>query len=78
MTGRLRFYDLPTAWGVVVGDDGQLYMMHGQPTSGAPLRVGERVRFEPALGPGGPRATGVQRLDTVKGASGARTSGEWR
>jgi hypothetical protein len=26
------------------------------------LRDGERVRFEPATGPGGPRATGVQRL----------------
>jgi cold shock CspA family protein len=74
MTGRLRFYDGPTAWGVVVGDDGQLYMVHGQPASGAPLRVGERVRFEPSTGPGGLRATGVQRLDGVKGppATGAR------
>src|SRR5215813_6311795 len=52
MTGRLRFYDIPTAWGVVVGDDGHLYMLQGQPTSGAPLRVGERVRFEPSTGPG--------------------------
>jgi cold shock CspA family protein len=67
MTGRLRFYDSPTAWGVVLGDDGQLYMIQGQPASGMPLRLGERVRFEPAPGPGGPRATGVQRLDAAKG-----------
>jgi cold shock CspA family protein len=67
MTGRLRFYDAPTAWGVVLGDDGQLYMLLGQPASGVPLRVGERIRFEPAPGPGGPRATAVQRLDAVKG-----------
>ena len=33
-----------------------------RPVTGAPLRDGERVRFEPATGPGGPRATGVQRL----------------
>jgi len=69
MTGRLRFYDLPTAWGVVLGDDGQLYMIVGQPTSGVPFRLGERIRFEPVPGPGGPRATGVQRLDAVKGAA---------
>jgi len=67
MTGRLRFYDPPTAWGVVLGDDGQLYMIVGQPTSGVPFRLGERIRFEPAPGPGGPRATGVQRLDVIKG-----------
>jgi cold shock CspA family protein len=66
MTGRLRFYDPPTAWGVVLGDDGQLYMLQGQPMPGAPLRVGERVRFEPATGPGGLRATGVQRVEAVK------------
>ena len=65
MTGRLRFYDAPTAWGLVVGDDGHLYMIHGQPASGAPLRVGERVRFEPSTGPGGLRATGVHRLTTA-------------
>jgi hypothetical protein len=78
MTGRLRFYDVPTAWGVVVGDDGHLYMMQGQPTSGVPVRVGERVRFEPVTGRGGPRATGVQRLDTLRGASAARTGAESR
>ena len=73
MIGRLRFYDSPTAWGVVLGDDGQLYMIQGQPASGVPLRVGERIRFDPAPGPGGLRATAVQRLDVVKGAGpGAR------
>jgi cold shock CspA family protein len=62
MTGRLRFYDHATAWGVIVADEGGLYMLYGQPVTGAPLREGERVRFEPATGPGGLRAAGVQRL----------------
>jgi cold shock CspA family protein len=62
MTGRLRFYDAATAWGVIVADEGGLYMLYGQPVTGAPLRDGERVRFEAAAGPGGPRAIGVQRL----------------
>ena len=58
----VRFYDHATAWGVIIADEGGLYMLYGQPVTGAPLRDGERVRFEPATGPGGPRATGVQRL----------------
>jgi cold shock CspA family protein len=62
MTGRLRFYDHATRWGVVVADEGGLYMLYGQPATGPPLREGERVRFEPAAGPGGARAIGVQRL----------------
>ena len=62
MTGRLRFYDHATAWGIIIADEGGLYMLYGQPVMGAPLREGERVRFEPATGPGGPRAARVQRL----------------
>jgi hypothetical protein len=61
MTGRVRFYDGATRWGVVAGDDGSLYMIHGQPP-GPPLREGERIRFEPTAAPGGPRATSIQRL----------------
>jgi cold shock CspA family protein len=72
MTGQLRFYDRPTAWGVIAGDDGQLYMVLGNQVPGAPLREGERVRFEPVSGPGGLRAAGVRRLglgaDMARGA----------
>ena len=62
MTGCLRFYDRSTGWGVVVADDGGLYMIQGQHVQGPPLRMGERLRFEAATGPGGLRATAVQRL----------------
>ena len=62
MTGCLRFYDQPTRWGVIVADDGGLYMILGQHVAGPPLREGERVRFDGAAGPGGLRATAVQRL----------------
>ena len=54
MTGRLRFYDHAAAWGVIIADEGGLYMLFGQPAVGVPLREGERVRFEPVAGPGGP------------------------
>ena len=64
MTGCLRFYDPATRWGVIVADDGGLYMVLGQYVPGAALREGERLRFEAASGPGGLRATGVQRLTT--------------
>ena len=62
MTGRLRFHDRATGWGVIVADDGGLYMIHSQQVSGPPLRDGERLRFDAAAGPGGLRATGIQRL----------------
>jgi cold shock CspA family protein len=73
MTGGLRFYDRPTGWGIILGDDGQLYMIQGR-IAGPPLREGERFRFEPASGPGGLRATSIERLSAVAGrpASGAR------
>ena len=73
MTGCVRFYDAATRWGVVVGDDGGLYMIQGQQL-GAPFRDGERVRFEPVQAPGGPRASSIQRLGAFSRgpATGAR------
>jgi cold shock CspA family protein len=62
MTGRLRFYDAPTAWGVIAGDDGQLYMVRGLQMRGLPLREGDRVRFEPVSAPGGRRAANLKRI----------------
>jgi hypothetical protein len=72
MTGQLRFYDRPSGWGVIAGDDGTLYMLDGQHLTAPPLRVGERLRFEPATAPGGWRATGIQRLSVFTKPNGAR------
>jgi len=72
MTGQLRFYDRATAWGVIIGDDGTLYMLDGQHLTAPPLRLGERMRFEPATGPGGLRATGIERLSVFTKPNGAR------
>ena len=47
-TGRVEFYDRPTAWGLIVGDDQDLYVVRGPDGRGPALRVGERVSFEPA------------------------------
>ena len=62
MTSNVRFYDPSTAWGVIAGDDGILYMMDGDQLPVPPPREGERVRFDSVGGPGGPRAARVQRL----------------
>ncbi|HXJ78939.1 MAG TPA: hypothetical protein VMS64_09685 [Candidatus Methylomirabilis sp.] len=62
MVGQLKFYDESTAWGVILGADGGLYALRGARLTGPPLRVGERVVFEPEPAPGGPRATAVRRI----------------
>ena len=62
MDGQIRFYDEPTAWGIILGDDGGLYVIRGGQLPGPPLQVGERVVFEPQPAPGGPRATAVRRV----------------
>ena len=64
--GQIKFYDESTAWGLILGDDGGLYVVRGTLRSGSPLRVGDRVVFEPRAAPGGPRAAGVQRVATAE------------
>jgi cold shock CspA family protein len=59
-TGRIEFYDRPTAWGLILGDDQDLYVVRGREGRGAALRVGERVSFEPEPRPDGKRATEVR------------------
>jgi len=61
VTGRLRFYDRPSAWGLIAGDDGRLYMVRGDQLPAPLPGEDERITFEPVDGAGGPRATGVQR-----------------
>jgi hypothetical protein len=46
-TGRVEFYDRPTAWGLIVGDDQDLYVVRGRDGRGVAPRVGERVAFVP-------------------------------
>lgn len=59
-TGRIEFYDRPTAWGLIIGDDQDLYVIRGRDGRAAALRVGERVSFEPQPGTDGKRATEVR------------------
>ena len=61
-TGRIEFYDRPTAWGLIIGDDQDLYVVRGRDGRAAALRVGERVSFEPQTGTDGKRATEVRLL----------------
>jgi cold shock CspA family protein len=64
--GQIKFYDEFTAWGIILGDDGGLYVVRGTLLSGSPLQVGDRVVFEPRPAPGGPRAAGVQRVASAE------------
>lgn len=59
-TGRIEFYDRPTAWGLIIGDDQDLYVIRGRDGRGVAPRVGERVSFEPHAGTDGKRATEVR------------------
>ena len=59
-TGRIEFYDRPTAWGLIIGDDQDLYVVRGRDGRGVAPRVGERVSFEPQTGADGKRATEVR------------------
>ena len=60
-TGRIEFYDRPTAWGLIIGDDDQdLYVIRGRDGRGTTPRVGERVSFEPQPATDGKRATEVR------------------
>ena len=61
-TGRVEFYDRPTAWGLIIGDDQDLYVVRGRDGRGVAPRVGERVSFEPQTGTDGKRATEVRLL----------------
>lgn len=61
-TGRIEFYDRPTAWGLIVGDDQELYVVRGRDGRGLVPRVGERVSFEPQTLADGKRASEVRLI----------------
>jgi hypothetical protein len=62
MHGEISFYDEPSAWGVIVGQDGRLYEFRGAQIAGPPPRLGERVLFEPQASGRRRRAAVVRRL----------------
>jgi hypothetical protein len=62
-TGRIEFYDRPTAWGLIVGDDQELYVVRGRDGRGLTPRVGERVAFEPQTAGDGKRAAEVRLVN---------------
>jgi hypothetical protein len=61
MQGRIEFYDEPTAWGVILGEDGRVYVLRGSRAPGAAPRVGDAVTFEPLATSTGLRAGTVRR-----------------
>ena len=62
-TGRIEFYDRPTAWGLIMGDDQELYVVRGRDSRGMLPRVGERVAFEPQTAGDGKRAAEVRLVN---------------
>ena len=62
MTGRIEFYDEPTAWGVILGEDGRVYVVRGTRAPGSAPRVGDAVIFEPRDTTTGLRADAVRRV----------------
>jgi cold shock CspA family protein len=62
-TGRIEFYDRPTAWGLIMGDDQELYVVRGRDGRVAVPRVGERVAFEPQTAGDGKRAAEVRLVN---------------
>jgi hypothetical protein len=62
-TGRIEFYDRPTAWGLIIGDDQELYVVRGRDGRGLAPRVGERVSFEPQAMADAQRAAEVRLVN---------------
>ena len=75
-TGRIEFYDRPTAWGLIVGDDQELYVVRGRDGRGTPPpRVGERVSFEAGVTTDGKRAAEVRLVSRGLSPFGRETAG---
>jgi cold shock CspA family protein len=62
-TGRVEFFDRPTLWGLILGDDQELYVVRGRDGRGALPRVGERVAFESKTTGDGKRAAEVRLVN---------------
>ena len=60
-TGRIEFYDRPTAWGLIVGDDQELYVLRGRDGRAASPRGGGRGAVGGGGAAAGPPAAGGGR-----------------
>ena len=72
MTGQVTFLDEPTGWGLILGDDGRVYVLRRRGAHGPPLTPGDHVSFEPFGTPRGLFALGVH--STPAPAGGPRAS----
>jgi len=75
MTGRIEFYDEPTAWGVILGEDGRVYVVRGSRTPAAAPRAGDTVMFEPRDTTTGLRADAVRRVAPAQRSAEGASSG---
>lgn len=67
MIGRVRLWNRDRSYGLIEGEDGGVYFVHReQVVYQADLRRGQRVGFEPAASPRGPRANAVQVLQPAE------------
>jgi cold shock CspA family protein len=68
MTGQVTFLDEPTGWGLILGDDGRVYVLRRRDTQAPVLRPGDPVAFEPLATRRGMLAVAVQRRPAAAGA----------
>jgi cold shock CspA family protein len=61
ITGNMTFYDEPSAWGVILGDDGRIYIVRGGHMVAPSPRAGDKVAFEPRKTSSGLRAVDVRK-----------------
>jgi len=62
MVGYMTFYDEPSAWGLILGEDERVYVVRGSHLIGPAPRVGEKVHFEPQQAGRALKAVAVRRL----------------
>jgi cold shock CspA family protein len=62
ITGYLKFFDGPSAWGLILGEDGGLYVVRGDQLLEPTPQTGQKVAFEPQKTRTGLRALSVRRI----------------
>ncbi len=62
MDGTVKFYNVMKNFGFITGEDGKDYFVHSSGIkSGAPLKEGDKVKFEVVQGDKGPKADQVEK-----------------
>jgi cold shock CspA family protein len=62
ITGYLKFYDDRSAWGLILGEDGAVYVVRGDQLLEPAALTGQKVAFEPQKTRTGLRAASVRRI----------------